>query len=351
MIDRTTMRRITFVLCLLAAAIAAPAAFGAGNNGASFAVRPVHFDSGVPASHSYFIVKAAPGQTVTNSVRIFNVGNEPGTLLLYPVDATTGATSGAVYDGRNHSRKDVGSWLSLGSSRISLAPHSSTLVPFTLHVPANAAPGDHLGGIVAENLQLTNPTQNGNLHVRIRHLTIVAVEVQVPGAAAARLTLQGVYPGGRHGYQYVYVKLANTGRLMVKPHGWFAVRDAQGKVIGSVHLNLDLILPGTSIELPVLLRDRVLSPGSYSTSLQLSYAAVPTGYRKVPGPLQHLSATSPLHVSAAQQKQVYEGAPPAKAPAASKSLPSYLWVGAGTLLIVLAAVVLLGVRRWAAEQL
>lgn len=350
MIDRTAMRRITFLVCLLAAAIATPAAFGAGN-GASFAARPVHFDKGVPASHSYFVVQAAPGATVTNAVRISNVGNEPGTLLLYPVDATTGATSGAVYDGRNHSRKDVGSWVQLASSRISLAPHSSTLVPFTLHVPADAAPGDHLGGIVAENLQLTNPTQNGDLHVRIRHLTVVAVEVQIPGAASARLTLEGVRPGGGHGYQYVYVKLANTGHLMIKPHGWFTVRNAQGDVIGSVHLNLDLILPGTSIELPVLLHDRVLSPGDYSTSLQLSYAAVPTGYRKVPGPLQHLNATAPLHVSQAQQKQVYEGAPPAKAPAASKSLPSYLWVGAGTLLIVLAAVVLLGVRRWAAEQL
>lgn len=346
------MRRYTLLLIVLAAAVAAPTGLGAGSAGstggeASFALTPVHFDRSVRESRSYFVIKAAPGATISNSVRVFNVGDTPGTIALYPVDATTGATSGAVYEGRNVARRDVGRWVSLGSSRVTLAPHSSTQVPVTVHVPAHAVPGDHLGGIVAQNLQLSAPPQQGDLHVRIRHLTIVAVEVQVPGPASAQLRLVGVRPGGARGFQYVYVKLENTGRLMMKPHGLFVVRNSKGQIIGSARLNLDLILPHTSIEYPVLLRGHVLDPGTYQANLRLAYNGIATGYRKKAGPVKHLSATLPLHVSEAQQRQVYKGAPPAKAPAA-KGLPSYaLWAGAATFLLLLAAVVLLGIRQWA----
>lgn len=341
------MRQILFVLMLLGASVAAPAALGASQS-ASFSLSPVHFDPHLEASRSYFIIRAVPGETITNSVLVSNVGGAAGSLALYPADATTGASSGAAYEGRAASRRDVGSWLSLGSSRLSLAAHSSRTVPITLHIPRNAKPGDHLGGIVAQNLQLSGPSrQSGTVHVRIRRLTIAAVLVQIPGRTIAQLKLDGVRAGGGRGYQYVYVRLANTGNLMVKPHGRLLVVNRKGKTIADVPLKLDYVLPRTSIDYPVLLPGVVLAPGRYTVRVKLSYAAGPLGYRTTSGRRKTVAASFPLTISRPQQRQVYKGAPPALAPT-SATLPAYVWFGGfAALLLACSAAVLLGIRRWA----
>src|SRR5262245_3547841 len=176
---------------------------------ASFALVPQDYDPALAATQSYFVRVAHPGETFTNSVRVRNVGTQAGTALLYAVDATTGKTSGAVYLDRTKPRPGVGSWVTLGARSVTLGPRESVVVPISVHVPAGARPGDHLGGIVAENAAVTGATGRGALQIKVRHLTIAAVEVQVPGKTAAALRIAGAKAGGEHGYQYVYLRLAN----------------------------------------------------------------------------------------------------------------------------------------------
>jgi hypothetical protein len=200
------------VTAFLAVVAASPAAV-AGAPAASFALAPQHYDPALAATQSYFVAVGQPGETFANNVRVRNVGTKAGTALLCAVDATTGKTSGAVYLDRTKPRPGVGSWVTLGASSVTLGPGESAIVPITVHVPAGARPGDHLGGIVAENAALTGATGRGALQIKVRHLTIAAVEVQVPGKTAAALRIGGAQAGGEHGYQYVYLRLANTGWL------------------------------------------------------------------------------------------------------------------------------------------
>ena len=139
------LRSFLVVTALLSGAVtllATPADAAGGQ--ASFAVKPVLFDPALPATKSYFILRAKPGDVISDKVTVVNTGKSSGTAYLYAVDATTGQTSGAVYLSRQSPRHDVGRWTRLARAQVTLAPGASTIVPFTIRVPAGARPGDHL---------------------------------------------------------------------------------------------------------------------------------------------------------------------------------------------------------------
>src|SRR5207249_10040860 len=128
---------------------------------------------------------AARGATSTGRVRVTNVGSTAGDLLLYGVDATTAPTSGIVFLDAKEPRKDAGAWIKLDAYRLTLLAGESRVVPFRVTVPGHAKPGQHVGGIVAENLTLSGGPANlagrtpgstsgkGALVIKIRTLTIV----------------------------------------------------------------------------------------------------------------------------------------------------------------------------------
>ena len=132
------------VLAVVALALAAPARAHAG---ATFAVDP----QGASAAGGYYVFDSGPATTVRGRVRIANLGDRTGVARLDTVDAATGATTGAVYRSRDDQRWDVGAWTTLERATVRLAPNHSAFVDFTVHVPAGASVGDHLGGIVVEN--------------------------------------------------------------------------------------------------------------------------------------------------------------------------------------------------------
>ncbi len=301
-------RRLILVLLSVTATLAvAPTAF-AVPAAPSFALRPVHYDPALPETKSYFVFDAQLGSTIHDTVRVVNVGTASGTVKLYAVDATTGQTSGTVYRNAGDPRRDVGRWIALSAPTLTLAPGQSQIVSFTLSVPSGASAGDHVGGIVGENEALTKGSSSGALQIKIKHLTVDAVVVRIPGAAAAGLSLSRVAAAGGHGYQFLHLGLANTGAIMIKPTGTLVVRTAAGETIVRKQLQLDTLIPGTSIAYPVSL-SAALQPGSYRAVVVLHYGnRVLVDGQGIGGPLT-LSHTFPFKVSGAQYTQVFKGTP------------------------------------------
>jgi hypothetical protein len=275
----------------------------------------VLFDPALPATKSYFIVQAKPGDVISDKVTVANTGRGSGTAYLYAVDATTGQTSGAVYLSRQSPRNDVGRWTRLARAQVTLAPGASTVVPFTIRVPAGARPGDHLGGIVAENSEIQSGSGHGALRIRIKHLTIAAVELQLPGRVLSRVDVTGVKPGGQQGWQYVYLHLRNAGTVMVKPKGRLVIRNANGRLVTTRQLELDTFVPRTAIDYPVLLPGKTLAPGKYTATVTIgSSNRGIAGYRTATPRMRSITGTFAFTVSSADQKQVFTGVAPAIAP-------------------------------------
>jgi len=336
---------------LCGAAVASAPAAGAAPEPAeaSFALKPVLYDPALTATKSYFILSVEPGTLVKSQVRIVNTGGKTGTAFLYPVDATTGQTSGAVYLSRQSPRRDVGSWIRLSRSQVTLAPGANEIVPFSFRVPPSAQPGDHLGGIVAENSQVQKSSGRGALQIKIRHLTITAVEVQLPGAPLAAVEATGVRPGGEHGYQYVYLHLKSTGNVLVKPAAVLTVRNATGRVVARRQTQLDTFVPGTEIDYPVLLPRQALEPGDYTADVRLytSKSRV-LGYRKVAPPPFDVTRTFSFTVTSNEQTKVFSGVAPVTPPTASKperSRRNYQLAATAGLIALLLVVLLLVFMR------
>lgn len=256
------------LLTLLVFVLAMPVALAA--SGAKFGLRPVRFDPKRPETSSYFVYDLAPGATIEDEVLVQNSGDGAGTVRLYAVDGTTGQTGGAVYLSGDDPRKDVGGWVQLGERELTLAPGERRTVRFTVSVPADAMPGQHLGGLVAEDTALKQSTGGGALQVKIQTRSVVAVQVNVPGQVVEKLVVTGVTPGGVQGYQTLRLGLRNDGTQAVKPEGSLVVSDAGGNEVQRLALKIDTMLPRTAIEYPVFVEGRALEPGTYRVTVHLT---------------------------------------------------------------------------------
>lgn len=301
--------------------IAAHAAGGTAN----FSLQPAVYDPTNPVTRSYFVLNLNPGATKALTFRVTNSGTVAGVVHLYAVDATTGQNSGVVFRAHTEPRKDVGSWITLNTSQLTLAAGQSQTLSFTVTVPPNARPEQHIGGIIAEggDAQQSN-TKNGHFQINVYHQFAMAVQVNLPGPAIEQLAASGVQPAGANGYQTLQTKLSNTGTVMVKGNGSLQVADTHGTLLQKLPISLDTFLPDTSINYPVTIQKKALTAGDYQVSLHLNY-----GHGKT------LDYTTKLTITQDQVNQAFSNSP-LQAPTSSTMMP--LWQ---IILVALAALIVL----------
>nr|WP_255673072.1 DUF916 domain-containing protein [Glycomyces amatae] len=114
---------------------------------ATWGVNPSGQDG--PDGRAAFDYALDPGATVIDFVGVSNFSTEPITLRLYASDAYTTDTGAFDLLPADQEPVDVGSWIGFNEETLTVAPQTRLDVPFALTVPADATPGDHVGGIVA----------------------------------------------------------------------------------------------------------------------------------------------------------------------------------------------------------
>ena len=337
------MRR--FAALAAAALVLAPAATAA-TKGPVFGLR-----AGGNPKLGYFVYTIAPGASRTGAIIVSNSGTAAGTVKLFTSDATTGHTTGTVYL-TDQKASRAGSWVKLAQTQVTLAPGAHKSVPFTVKVPQGTKPGQWVGGIVAETSHrvagTTTSKSKASVQIRIRDLTIVAVQANVPGQKLVSFQIGDVKTGGQRGFQQLIVHFANTGNQLRKPTGRVIVRDSKGAVVQTLPFTMDTFLPQTSIDYPILLK-KALGPGTYSTDVSLDTTG-PTGAKS------HFSASPQLVVSNTDVKQVFTSAQPTQTPIGSSSSSSstpWLLIAVAVLvlvLVILLTLLLLRRRRGGAEE-
>jgi hypothetical protein len=303
---------LTGIAAALVLLSAAPAAH-ARAAGPTFSLQPA------TGSNSYVVANARPGRRIARTLRVVNSGTAPGTVRLYAVDATTSATSGAVYRSERDARTGVGAWTKISRSRLRLPAGGSATIRVTVDVPRGVRPGQHLGAVVAENAGLRRGRSvkrgKGSLRVDVKLLTIDAVQVNLPGRRFSHLSLTAARPGGSRGRQSVLVGIRNDGTEMVKPHGSLELRDDSGRLLMRSSLGLDTLVPDTAISYPVRVTGRALPAGSYRASVALRY---PGGVAR---------RTLGLRISDANVRHVFKSRPDLAPPQAAGLGPSAWLVG------------------------
>ncbi|MFC3494708.1 WxL protein peptidoglycan domain-containing protein [Glycomyces rhizosphaerae] len=121
---------------------------------ATWGVNPSGQDG--PDGRAAFDLALDPGETVIDFVGVSNFSTEPITLRLYASDAYTTDTGAFDLLPADQEPVDVGSWIGFNEQTLTVPSETRLDVPFALTVPADATPGDHVGGIVAAVTEATD---------------------------------------------------------------------------------------------------------------------------------------------------------------------------------------------------
>ena len=290
-----TVRRLIPVL--VAAAVLAPLAHAA-SSGPTFGLRA----AGNPKA-GYFIFTSPAGKTLHGVVIVSNSGKVAGAVKLATADGSTGATTGTIYL-TDQASTGSAKWIALSTTSATLTPKHAVRVPFTVTVPTGTAPGQYVAGIVASGANQPTGSSGGktSVHIRIRNLAIMAVQVNVPGPVIHKFVVTTISAGGSHGYQQVLIRISNQGNVLEHPTGQISIYDASGKLVETVPYTMDTFLPHTTIEYPVTLK-KALPAGDYTTSFGISYGGGKT-----------TTAKPALTVSKQNVQEVFTSSAPTKAP-------------------------------------
>ncbi|MEV6281346.1 DUF916 domain-containing protein [Kribbella sp. NPDC051770] len=146
-----------------------------------------------------------PGDKVDDGLLVVNRGKDPLELDVYAADGFTADSGQLDLRAKGEKATSVGAWVRAGVGHLSIAAGKSASVPFTMTVPADAAPGDHIGGIV------TSLASAGDQRMGVR------IQVRVGGELKPQLSVSDVRvkPSLVGGDATVSYTVHNTGNATV----------------------------------------------------------------------------------------------------------------------------------------
>jgi hypothetical protein len=226
----------------------------------SFAVQPSG-PSG-PGGRDYFVYTLKVGEVYQDTVAISNLGTETATFAIYATDAQNTGDGSFSLMREEESPTDVGSWVELGATQWTVEPGTRVDIPFAVTVPADVAPGDHVGAIVAQKIDdPDNPDDGIGFDVRVR--VGARLYVRVDGPVNPSLTIDDLavsysapgLPFSGADARVTYT-LTNTGDIRLSPVAKLGISGAFG--LGEEHLpdrQIPELLPGGSVEISEVIHD------------------------------------------------------------------------------------------------
>jgi len=237
----------------------------------------------------------APSTQRTDAVAVENFSAAPLTLSVYASDAYNTPTGGFDLLPAAQKPTDVGRWIHLDRSQVTVPARGTVIVPFKLTVPADATPGFHVGGIVA-SASGTSTDAKGDA-VRVDRRVGMRVFLQVSGPLHPALSISGFtvhYQGGWNpvgaGTATVAYTVTNSGNVPLQARQTLRASGVFGVFTkNAAQRDLPLLLPGNSIRLSATIAG--VWPG-----LRLNVQAQVTPYTSLvvlnPQPTTVISTTS-----------------------------------------------------------
>ncbi|WP_344462528.1 WxL protein peptidoglycan domain-containing protein [Kitasatospora kazusensis] len=206
-----------------------------------------------PDSRGTFSYSVTPGALVKDHVAVWNYGDQPLTLRLYPADAFNTDSGGYDVLPEGKPSTQAGSWVRTAADSLTLPARSRQIVPFTLAVPATASPGDHAAGIVV-SLRRESKDAKGNA-VTVDQRVGARVQIRVSGALHAELKVldaRAVYHPSLNpldsGRTTVSYSVRNTGNVRLGGRQAVRVSNLLGSIAtGAAPADLQELLPGNTV--------------------------------------------------------------------------------------------------------
>lgn len=203
-------------------------------------------------------VNVKPGATISDHVAVLNRSSQSVAFTVYATDAT-GTTSSDVLTllPSNERPTEVGAWTSfphIGSQLSVIVPADKGVIePFTITVPRDAAPGDHVGAMIT-SVTVRRTTRSGTSFNETQRIA-VPILLRVIGPLHASLRVESVsvsYAGSfnplNDGLATVTYAVQNIGNVLLAGSQNVSVSGPFGSVTAKLK-SMPVVLPGDSVRI------------------------------------------------------------------------------------------------------
>ncbi|MEI8361165.1 MAG: LysM peptidoglycan-binding domain-containing protein [bacterium] len=163
---------LNFSLFLLLAQAAGAVEYG-GIGG-----RPAYPRPDNQRTESIFIHSIELGETKKEGIKVLNNTGEEKTINLYAVDSVVSSGGAFSCAQLGDAQSDVGNWIKLTKTEVTLKPSTNEVVDFSITAPANADVGEHNGCIILQEKKKSAAQGSG---IAINFRTGLRVALMVPG--------------------------------------------------------------------------------------------------------------------------------------------------------------------------
>jgi hypothetical protein len=191
---------------------------------------------------SEFTYQLQPGHKILDQFVVLNSSGADERFLIYGEDATNVPSTGSyAFEQRSEMHNTtVGKWLTFGGVLLTVPAGKEVVETFQLSIPANAPPGDHVGGVVIEELK-TRAQQKKPVGVNLVLRIAIPMYVHVVGKSYPGLTIENLtvfhqsppFPYLDKSKVAVRFDLVNTGNDILAPQSVTVA--ITGQLSGTVH--------------------------------------------------------------------------------------------------------------------
>ncbi len=183
------------------------------------------------------------GQTVTRQVTIINDGTNTYDFKVYAVPYSV---SDKIYEPNFDKQTDNGdayTWVKFAKTRYTLNPGEKVVIPYTVEVPADAAPGGHYGVLFAETIPAEGDTQSIVRQKRVGSILYATVDGQyIRSGKTVMVAVDAIQLGG---HLTARVSVNNTGNVHFVATEYIQVKNIFGKIVYETTLDR-VVMPKTS---------------------------------------------------------------------------------------------------------
>lgn len=255
---KTVLNRFLLISVVLAVAVGlAPSAADAliaGGMSIAPALNPAFPDR----NKGWFIYEQVePGAVIEDVARVINLDSKKATLAVEAVDAGMNEDGGFGLVGSPADNEDIGKWIELSKTEVTLPANKEEIVSFKITVPADAEVGDHIGALAVYQ---TNPSANkttkiGGSQVSISTRVGARIYLTIKGDIVRGLKLLKRSMYGRGQVLMFGLKIKNLGniradlRMTAKIYSIWGLYDKKediqlGQVFPKKTINIQAAWPG-----------------------------------------------------------------------------------------------------------
>ncbi|MBU3999878.1 hypothetical protein KKG29_01715, partial [Patescibacteria group bacterium] len=143
---------------------------------------------------------------------------------------------------------DVGAWINMPVSELSLKPNETKAVDFTIKVPENAEVGDHMGAIIVQSKEA--PEAEKGTVMKVVSRVGARIYLTVPGEIIKELEFKDFNWKMEESQVVFYLTLANKGNVRIAPKGEIEIQDESGNAVDKIKITEREVFPKDTIVLP-----------------------------------------------------------------------------------------------------